>query len=289
MKIFERWKKTTIANKGLVFSSALMAFGTLFYAGAAVVQVCIMRQNARDLSLQTDKLIEAADAEACAARKNAEAAASFALSAKGIETKTGEAATHFQHLAGTAQKTLTESKKSTHLDQRAWLAIKPSPPVVPTVKDGSPSEVTLTATVSIQNTGKTPATDIKGWIQLESIWFVDGQKPNFVYSDDTSKSISVSLIHPNNPVEFMVAKSLFARQADQISRGNSKYDIDIHGFLDYCDVFKEQHQIRFCFTWISGEGFEIPLTSPEYIACQGVGPDRNGMDDINVQTKCSAK
>jgi hypothetical protein len=53
MNIFQRWKQTSIANKGLVFSSILMAFGTLFYAGTAIVQVCIMKQNAHDVSLQT--------------------------------------------------------------------------------------------------------------------------------------------------------------------------------------------------------------------------------------------
>jgi hypothetical protein len=84
MKIFQRWQQTTLANKGLVFSSVLMAFGTLFYAAAAVVQVCIMKQNASDVSAQTEKLIKASEAQARFAQqiadaslRNAQAAESF--------------------------------------------------------------------------------------------------------------------------------------------------------------------------------------------------------------------
>ena len=75
MNLFQRWKQTTIANKGLVLSSILMAFGTLFYAGAAIVQVRIMKRSARDVSSQTDKLIEQAN-------RNATAASQFAVSAE---------------------------------------------------------------------------------------------------------------------------------------------------------------------------------------------------------------
>ena len=53
MNLLQRWKNTTIANKALVVTSGLMAFGTLFYAGAAILQVCIMKQTARETSTQT--------------------------------------------------------------------------------------------------------------------------------------------------------------------------------------------------------------------------------------------
>lgn len=99
MNLFQRWKQTTIANKGLVFSSFLMALGTLFYAGAATVQVFIMKHSARDASLQTDKLIKAAQSEGAAAQRNAEAAASFAASAEGINKETAAAVRRLQSMA----------------------------------------------------------------------------------------------------------------------------------------------------------------------------------------------
>jgi hypothetical protein len=57
-----------------------------------------------------------------------------------------------------------------HLDQRAWLAIKPDPIVFP--KLGGNFQPTpgvdphISAILNIQNTGKTPARRIKGWARL---------------------------------------------------------------------------------------------------------------------------
>jgi hypothetical protein len=38
MNVFQRWKRTTIANKLMVWTTAVVAFGTVFYAGAALLQ-----------------------------------------------------------------------------------------------------------------------------------------------------------------------------------------------------------------------------------------------------------
>ena len=61
MTLLQRWKNTALHNKALVWASILVAFGTLFYAGAAVFQICMMKHLARDSSSQTDKLIAKAD------------------------------------------------------------------------------------------------------------------------------------------------------------------------------------------------------------------------------------
>ena len=78
MKLLQRWKQTALHNKALVFTSLLVAFGTLFYAGAAVVQVYIMEAAAKATGEQTQKLITQAE-------KNAAAAQSFAASADKID------------------------------------------------------------------------------------------------------------------------------------------------------------------------------------------------------------
>ncbi len=150
MNIFQRWKQTTIANKGLVFSSFLMAFGTLFYAGAAVVQVCIMRQSARDVSLQTSKLIEAAQAQACAASKSAEAAASFAGSADKISQETARASSELH-------RTANDSETASKLDHRAWFGISDFDVVQ---YDPDDSHKPFRIRVSFRNSGKTPARQV---------------------------------------------------------------------------------------------------------------------------------
>jgi len=59
MTLRERWKHTSLPNKLLVATGALVAFGTLFYAGAATVQVFLMRQAARDSAAQVERLSNA--------------------------------------------------------------------------------------------------------------------------------------------------------------------------------------------------------------------------------------
>jgi len=127
MNLLQRWKQTTISNKALVITGCLAAFGTLFYAGAATIQVCIMRKSARDASWQMEKLIQQAE-------KNASAASQFANSASQIQQTTGNAVLQLKRAADdsenaikqaskNAQDALDASIKSSHLDERAWVGI----------------------------------------------------------------------------------------------------------------------------------------------------------------------
>ena len=59
--ILQRWKQTALHNKALVLTGVIVAFGTLFYVGVAIFQVCMMRKASDVASFQTDKLIHHAD------------------------------------------------------------------------------------------------------------------------------------------------------------------------------------------------------------------------------------
>jgi len=135
MNIFQRWKQTAVHNKALVFTGVLVAFGTLFYAGAAVVQVCIMRASSKQASRQTDKLITAAsDVKA-------------ALEAANIQNRQALTSTLSQ-----SKTALDTTIKASHLDQRPWVVISrfllSSEPAVNT-------EIKISFWFA--NTGKTPA------------------------------------------------------------------------------------------------------------------------------------
>ena len=112
MNIFERWKKTTIANKSLVISSFLMAFGTIFYAGAASVQVWIMNRSAHDASVQTDKIIKATRDQARAADNMVVAADKQVAYDKSIADQTLAQATATNKLARTSEESLIRTEKS---------------------------------------------------------------------------------------------------------------------------------------------------------------------------------
>lgn len=47
MNLRQRWMKTTVANQALVATSILVALGTLFYTGAAIVQVWLMNESGK--------------------------------------------------------------------------------------------------------------------------------------------------------------------------------------------------------------------------------------------------
>jgi hypothetical protein len=60
---------------------------------------------------QTDQLIAAANIQACAAQRNADAAASFAVSAAGINTQTAAAVGQFDRIAKDAERSISETQK----------------------------------------------------------------------------------------------------------------------------------------------------------------------------------
>jgi hypothetical protein len=47
MTLRQRWKQTSLPNKLLIITGALVAFGTVFYAGAAAVQIHILNESLR--------------------------------------------------------------------------------------------------------------------------------------------------------------------------------------------------------------------------------------------------
>jgi hypothetical protein len=113
IKTGERW---------MIFFTAIVAFTTV---GQFLQSGC----NNASTAKQIDKIIGAAHTQACAAqqiaaasRRNATAAESFSLSAKGIETKTGEAVNNFQRLASATQQAANVARESLTSVQRAQMA-----------------------------------------------------------------------------------------------------------------------------------------------------------------------
>jgi hypothetical protein len=172
MKIWQRWKQTALHNKALVLSSVLMALGTLFYTGAAIVQIYLFERNAAESSLQTDKLIQVAQTQACAARqivaaseRNAAAAEGFAQSAshinEGIENAVLKLKTQTEKMDSArtdadkdAKNALGATIDNFHQEQRAWLSAEPP-------ASGAPSStVPMNLSFPIKNSGRTPAKNV---------------------------------------------------------------------------------------------------------------------------------
>jgi hypothetical protein len=135
-----------------------MAFGTLFYAGAAIVQICIMRENAQDASSQTDKLIKAAQAQACAAK-------SFAASAANINAGIGTAVDKLNLQADATKKLAVQAQRSADTSQnifeaanRPYVGVTGIKPIQFDTKTGECSAV-----AHLKNFRTVPATEF--WIK----------------------------------------------------------------------------------------------------------------------------
>jgi len=111
--------------------AALIGTFTIINAVAMVIYVCTFNKSISEASKQTEKLISAANIQACAATKNAlsaqqsaQAASDFATQAKGINTQTEAAVRQFQRIAGDSEKAMTTSAEASRLDQRPWVGLQ---------------------------------------------------------------------------------------------------------------------------------------------------------------------
>ncbi|HEY4900037.1 MAG TPA: hypothetical protein VIH91_04375 [Terriglobales bacterium] len=128
---------------------------------------------------QTDKLLSAAKAladaasdTADAARDQVDAANNFADTAEDINKGIANAAIQLQASAENSKRWTNTVQGSMRLDQRAWIS---ATVVGQTIQTSAP----ISATLRVQNIGRTPATKISGLIKLEPI--DNGKVPEFVY------------------------------------------------------------------------------------------------------------
>jgi hypothetical protein len=209
-----------------------------------------------------------------------------------INKQSADAATS---AARTASDALAESKRSIHLDQRAWLQIDPQPPQDDLERFGSSWRTGKIISIGIRNTGKTPALHIHGHVRFQDI---KNTFPNPSYKDNLDFSykdtprvpvtgqaiVSIPTLHPNGSFSQIVRGGTHTNEAH--------VEMFIHGELRYCDIFKEEHLMRFCLKW-------VPSSDPkmaQYVACDNVftmgGIDirtRNAIDDAESPKQCKER
>jgi hypothetical protein len=234
MDIFQRWKQTSVANKLLVYTGVLVAFGTLFYAGAAVFQICLMKENARETAKQNDKLI---------------------MEAKRI-AETMEENNHQNKIALDAslkqsQKALDVSIENARLDQRAWIVIK-DVKFEHALTVGEVNSFSLT----FLNTGKTPAQNVR--FKYTSRVHVPG-KPDSVKAVPSDEELSLG------PEAKFVVRGFTEpprlNEADVVGFESGTIVFTLFIEVTYHDVFqKKLHKTTYC-------GFYKPENKPHFTLC----------------------
>jgi hypothetical protein len=151
------------------------------------------------------------------------------------------------------QSQLNEMRKSTQLDERAWIGI--------TRIGGSPEvDKPWIATVTFKNSGKTFAKRVKTMIGGNVGPIQDAPK---FFLEDNQKSWEreiESIVAPNTETFAHIAvggfNKLTQKQVDQIMKG--ELTVFIHGRVIYRDIFDCEHWLTFCGTYEARTGSFTP-------------------------------
>jgi hypothetical protein len=248
----------------LVLTGCIVAFGTIFGVCTAVFQVGIIRENNRTTAEQIEKLIQAANIQASAAAKNAQAAADFAHTADEVNRHTNEAVGELDRLAKgsehsvrtiqvQAANALNATIEASKADQRAWFGISEFEVLH---YDPSDSNTPFRMQVTFRNSGKTPALHIRfaSWMWATDS-LVDGPseaqlrelevymktiKVRYVAAPGASRKV---IILDNGTSRNMVTSNYQDIQ-------NRKRFFYVFGQVDYDDVYQRSHTTRFCL-WLA--------------------------------------
>jgi len=218
MRVLQRWNQTSLPNKLLVITGTLTAFGTLFYACAAILQFYVLKQSSEQTARQMDRFVVEAD-RISNSMQDAVARGKIAIEASAAQSKAA----------------LDSSIELARSEQRAWVGV---------TEVISPKGSTDRFGVWITNSGRTPARNViaKATTQYQS------KEARFVPAYiDISAHRSVSVIHPGMRVRVSTLATrghLSAQEIDELNRGT--HVLYIYGVITYVDAFGRSHWSKFC-------------------------------------------
>lgn len=233
MTLLQRWRQTALHNKALVWTGALVAFGTVFYAFAVAFQIKLMKTGSEETTKQITRLIGAADRIAEDMKESVEQAKLLIRTGE-VQARTGLEASTKQSRAA-----LDASVEISRRDQRAWLTVNG----ISLSKPLAVGERVLVV-IRVVNTGKTPAADtmVAGTV-LSRRTLAEALSGRTEGNPD-----SRIIIGPNDAVTIPLDTSgpvTNQGQIDAISTG--EWQLYAVGYIIYTDIFAAEHTTRFCF------------------------------------------
>jgi hypothetical protein len=111
----------------------------------------------------------------------------------------------------------------------------------------------ITIPVVITNTGKTPAREVHG--KFVAIMVLNGQSPDFTYSDQFVFDETEGIMFPKGPEPFEVSLMRLTpnkrgpwilTEAESADLQTGKIFLEIYGETTYQDVFNTTHWLHFC-------------------------------------------
>jgi hypothetical protein len=276
---WQRFRRLKIDNQIIAISNVILAATTGVYVVVSILTWITISTNSDTSSKQTKKLIDAANIQACAASRSAAAAEQFSRAADEINANTKIAVQDFAILAKSSEKSIKASQDSaqraldvsiaaSRLDERPWVVgnvfqLSNEP------ENGKMGDVTI----SVMNTGKTPALDLIP-ISKPYIWPITMLLPELDISEVT-KAKSIGVLAPGHVGTGFTSDTLPDKQAalDAYNSGLNYYYVRAR--IDYSDVNGAKHWTTLCVYHIKGR----PLTEFNYC------PDGNDVDRNQATAK----
>lgn len=234
----------------MVWTTAIVAFGTLFYAGAAVFQIYLLNESQKETTKQVDKLIAASERMANTAQTQANTATSQASSiAEQSNTMkeslglTNRAVTAGEKQANTSQVSARAAEESVRvaqdtlaIGQRPWVLFQNMKSDEPIFIDGP-----FVITITIFNYGNSPAIDYKAIARMGF-----GNKiPDPIPSNDPDLVNDNPITLPPKQSSKIPLKATFSKST--IDRANAqRLDFYVWGRVEYRDIFNQRHYTIFC-------------------------------------------
>lgn len=279
---FRKWLRDLLGKEADRHAELILAFAITAFAGCQLIVTC---NNNRSTSQQVDRLIAATNSIQSAAQSFSGSAAGIASSAsqftasagdidKGIssavlklqaqakatEDSVNTARNAVRENSSEAQRALTATIDTAHLDQRAWVVASnfslSEEPV-----ENKPFKVMI----SLANTGKTPALDV---INVGAIYVWYGQPINNLAMPTNSRSramIPPTIFGASGSGSFETGEyKLSRRDLDQYDAKIT--NIYVNALISYKDVFGCPHWTRVCMFHVHGdppEKFEFCSTGNE--------------------------
>jgi len=215
MKLLKSWKQTAIHNKALVLTGVIVAFGTLFYAAAAIFQIYLMDSAAKNSTDQTEKLIVEMKRQSQSMKDVAEA------NKKAVEL---------------AVQSIKATQEQFRLDQRAWIS----------VAKGSFDAKRISIKYIFKNSGKTPALRVrvnhKSWFKSATGQILDKVESESIHNRGISYGPG-----DEHPTIFILKKPLTPQQIDDLQSGRVIFFVEVECI--YFDIYdaKKPHHTRACF------------------------------------------
>jgi hypothetical protein len=273
---------------GLIIAS-VVAFGTL---GQWITNSC----NNSATSVQTDKLIAAANINALAAKKiaaasetNAKAAQDFAADAGLINKSIGDAVGQLQAQASQTSRSANIANETLRRSQRPWVNAESFTPTSVTLPPAGKFHVY--GDLVMKNTGTSVATD--GWVQMVATpntgeflvknWdqpckIVDqamsGSRAaaakglgdtwpiGFVLAPNQQTRMRMGSGDANDMIEEKIRKAMLFATPDQDPKSGQFY---LLGCARYKDQFGTPHTTRFCFVYLNDD-----MSPSGFYVCNGL-------------------